>query len=151
MDYAPPPSPVLLPRGVLIDPIYRYLIYTVFDKTVSIGLSWIDTIIDTHRFRHSWLCSSSITHDLTNCSGNKNYTLFQFPCSYCIFPLSVVFPSVIRVLRRLTGQNRSGKKTGLYRLKPNSINRFFGYTGRFLTSLVTMRSRRDVAVAGQAG
>jgi len=42
-----------------------------------------------YRFRHSWLCSSSITHDLTNCSGNKHYTLFQFPCSYFIFPLSV--------------------------------------------------------------
>jgi len=72
------PPPVPLPRGVLIDTIYLYLFDTVFDKTVSIRLFSIDTIIDTYRYRHSWLCSSSITHDLTNCSGNKNYSLFQF-------------------------------------------------------------------------
>jgi len=42
-----PPPHFLFPRGVLIDAIYRYHIDTVFDKTVSICLSSIDTIIDT--------------------------------------------------------------------------------------------------------
>jgi len=34
----PPPHPVLLPRDMLIDTIYRYLIDSVFDKTIDTPL-----------------------------------------------------------------------------------------------------------------